>query len=280
MRGTRGQWAGLAAFALSSLGSRTLHAEPVVLDVRAESGMLGHSFRYTDPIADHLPDLAAQRPPDNVVPAASTFRLRLESYPLAALTRAWPALIGLHLDLSGSLPTSVRGGPGEALLGSQTQGQAQVGAQVRLDWGTIELLPRAAWGLHGSYLDWTDPAAAPFPDVTYSYLEFGGRLRARVDQLTLEGRLGVRPLLSLGAVGGPAWFPGATGIGMVAGASAGWAFHPSLSLLVNLDFTQYGLSFHPDLGAPPERFVGGANDQFVAVTLGLCWRLPSPARAR
>jgi len=280
MRGTRGQRAGLAAFALLSLGSRALCAEPVVLDVRAESGLLGRSFRYTDPIADHRPDLAARRPPDNVVPAAATFRLRLESYPLAALTRAWPALIGLHLDLSGSLPTSVRGGPGEPTLGSQTLGQAQVGAQVRLDWGRIELVPRAAWGLHGSYLHWTDPAAPLFPDVTYSYLEFGARLRAHLDGLTLEGRLGVRPLLSLGAVASPQWFPRATGIGMVAGASAGWAFHPSLSLLVNLDFTQYGLAFHPDPTAPPERYVGGANDQSVAVTLGLCWRLPSPARAR
>lgn len=251
-----------------------------VLDVRAESGLLGRSFRYTDPLADHSPDLSGRRPPDSVAPATPLLRLRLESYPAAAFTRAWPASLGLHVDVAGTLPTNVRGGLGAPAQGTQSQGHLLLGGQVRIRWAALEFVPRVAWGLHGSYLRMSDGSEGPFPDVTYSFLEFGLRLRAKLDVLTLEGQMALRPGLSAGEVGSAAWFPNTTYLGMATGGAVGWNFHRTLALRVGVDVVQYGLAFDPDVGLPAERVVGGATDQSVSATLGLEWRLPSPAPAR
>jgi hypothetical protein len=263
------------------LAARGAHAEPdggpVVLDVRAESGVLGRSFRYTDPLADHRADLSGQRPADNVSPGTPVLRLRVESYPLAPFTQAWPASLGLHVDASGGLPTSVRGGPGQATIGTQSQGQLAIGAQMRIRAAALEIVPRVAWGLHGAYVRMTDGSAAPLPDVTYSFLEFGLGLRGRVEMLTIEGQFGLRPGLSAGEVASAEWFPNATYLGLVTGAAVGWTFHPALALRLGVEFIQYGLTFNPEVGLSPERVVGGATDQSVAATLGLEWRLASPA---
>ena|GEM_PF-2480420 len=281
LRSSSAPWAALLVVTLLSL-ARGARAEPsagpVVLDVRAESGLLGRSFRYTDPLADHRPDLSGQRPADNVSPATPLVRLRLEAYPLAAFTRTWPASLGLHVDLSGGLPTHLRGGPGQSAVGTQSQGQLVLGAQARIAARALELVPRIAWGLHGSYVRMNDGSAAPLPDVTYSFLEVGLGLRGRVETLTLEGQLALRPGLSAGGVASAEWFPNATYFGLVTGAAVGWTFHPALSLRFGVDIVQYGLTFNPDVGLPPERVVGGATDQSVAATLGLEWRLFSPAR--
>jgi hypothetical protein len=206
-------------------------------------------------------------------------RLRVESYPLAALSRAWPASLGLHVDVSGALPTSVRGGPEQAAVGAQSQGQLLLGGQARIPWAALEFVPHAAWGLHGSYLRLDDGTAAPLPDVTYSFLEFGLRLRGRVEALSLEGHLAFRQGLSAGEIASAEWFPNTTYFGMASGAAVAWNFHRVLALRVGVDFIQYGLTFNPDQGRPPERVVGGATDRSVSATLGLEWRLPSPAPA-
>jgi hypothetical protein len=242
-----------------------------------EAGVLGRAFRYTDPLSDHRPDLAGQRPVDNVSPATPALRLRVESFPLAPLSGSWLGHLGLHADVQGGLPTSVRGGPNQPVLGQQSQGQLLLGGQGRIPVLALELLPRIAWGLHGWYLSPSDGTEGPFPNLTYEFLEVGLRVRGVVDALSLEGDFGWRAGLSAGEVASPSWFPNTSFAGMTTGVAAGWAFHPGLELRVHLEFIQYGLSFSPDVGSPPERVVGGATDQSVLATLGIGWRLPGHA---
>jgi len=267
----------LAALGLVACGAA---AEPSVLELNAEVGVLGRAFRYTDPLSDYDPDLSGQRPADNVTPTTPLFRLRVESFPLAALTRAWPAHLGLHADMAGALPTNVRSGPGASVQGSQSQGHLLLGAQGLIPVASLELTPRASFGLHGWYLAQSDGSARPFPNVTYQFLEFGLNARAPVDALSIEGDLAVRAGLSAGEIESAEWFPNTSFYGMVAGVSVGWALHRTLALRLHLEFVQYGLTFNPEVGRPPDRVVGGATDQSVSACLGLEWRLPSPLDAR
>jgi hypothetical protein len=261
-------------FAATNVPADAVASAPIVLGVRAETGVLGRSLRYTDPL------LRGQRPADNVSPATPMLRLRLESYPLAALSRAWPASLGLHVDVSGALPTDLRGGSEQSSVGTQSQGQLLLGAQGRIRWAALEFTPHAAWGLHGSYLRLDDGTEAPLPDVTYSFLEFGLRLRGRVEALTLEAQLAFRQGLSAGEIASAEWFPNTTYLGVASGVAVAWNVHHALALRVGVDFIQYGLTFNPDPGRPPERVVGGATDRSVSATLGLEWRLPSPAPSK
>ena len=180
----------------------------------------------------------------------------------------------------GALPTNVRGAPNEPARGKQSQGQLLLGGQAQIHVAALEIVPRVAWGLHGWYLRLDDGSAPPFPDVTYSFLELGLRLRGSIDALTFEGDLGFRPGLSAGQIQNDAWFPRATFWGMTTGASAGWTFHQALTLRLHVEFVQYGLTLNPEVGRPPELVAGGATDQSVMTTLGLEWRLGSPAPAR
>lgn len=244
------------------------------LDVRLEAGILGRAFRYTDPLSEHRPDLAGQRPVDNVSPATPVLRLRVESFPLAPLSGSWLGHLGLHADVQGGLPTSVRGGPNQPVLGQQSQGQLLLGGQGRIPVQALELLPRIAWGLHGWYLSPSSGTERPFPNLTYELIEVGLRVRGVVDALSLEADFGWRTGLSAGEVASPTWFPNTSFVGMTTGVAAGWAFHPQFELRVHLEFIQYGLTFAPDVGSPPERVVGGATDQSVLATMGVSWRLP------
>lgn len=247
------------------------------LDVELEGGMLGRTFRYTDPLSERQPEFAGLRPVDNLSPATPALRLRVQSYPLAPLTSAWPAQVGLHVDLQGGLPTNVRGGPDEAVRGHHSQGQLLLGGQVRIPLWAVECVPRVAWGVHGWTLAPADGSAPAFPDLTYEFVEAGLHARGVVEALVLEADFAWRVGLSAGEVASAAWFPNTSLRGMTAGVAAGWAFHPALELRAHLEFVRYGLSFHPDPSGPPERVVGGATDQSVLVTLGLRWRLPGRA---
>lgn len=242
-----------------------------------EGGSLGRSFRYTDPLSERQPELAGQRPLDNLSPGTPVLRLRVHSYPLAPLTRAWPAQLGLHVDLHGGLPTTVRGGPEQPVRGRQSQGQLLLGGQARVPVWALECLPRVAWGLHGWTIAPVDDGAPAFPNLAYEFVEVGLRVRGVVDALTLEGDFAWRVGLSAGEIASAAWFPNTSLRGMTAGVAAGWAVHPVLELRAHLEFVRYGLSFHPDPSGPPERVVGGATDQSVLATLGLRWRLPGRA---
>jgi len=293
--------AALLGFSLTGLSPLALHAEeddfgfsgeePIAghaestpapklraLEARLEAGVVGRAFHYTDLLADERVDLANRRPADNVSPATPMLRLRVESFPLAALTRAWPARLGLHVDISGGLPTNVRAAPDEPSQGSQTQGQLLLGGQAQFHWAALEIVPRVAWGLHGWYLALDDGSTPPFPDLTYSFLELGVRLRGTVETLSLEGDLGVRPGLSAGGIESAEWFPNTTFYGVTTGASAGWNFHPAWALRLRVEFVQYGLTLNPEVGRPAERVAGGATDRSVSTSLGLEWRLGSAAR--
>lgn len=142
---------------------------------------------------------------------------------------------------------------------------------VRLPMVPVEIRPHAGYGIHDFAFDGASGGQTPLPDVRYEHLLVGTSVIVHVaDVLDVRLRGSWLPVLSLGEIGEPDWFPHATGGGVEAELGATFMVGAGLGIRVSGEWRRFFLSMNPEPG--DAHVAGGAVDQHLGGSVGLEWR--------
>lgn len=246
---------------------------PLVFEAALGARLYSRSFRYTDTLAQVLPGGNFQDLPNYGLSAAPMPYADLTFYPLTKSDSKVLQNLGLTGGFEMGIGTDVAYG---ATRFSQTHYRYHVGVRGRIPLGHVSIQPMAEFGGHEFSLSSSSGQVVPFPSVNYTLIELGSDLVWRAHPLIIRASGKLLLPVGLGDVASANWFPSAKGLGSHFGGQVGLAVSPAFDVLISFDARIYGLNFNPVPDtATPDKVAGGATDQYVSVSLGLGYHLPS-----
>lgn len=231
---------------------------PDFLLATAEVGTLTRKLAYEDANTLSLGNYS--------LPAAPQVSIAARYFPGAHMSAGWASNFGLDANARFAFATK-----SEATDGTVYKAQVDsygVGLRVRVPIKKHEISLLGGYGIDRFRFKDSEAKPAPTPNVSYSFLRFGGEGEFAVsDKFSLGARGAFLSLLSVGEIGGEEWFPRLTGNGLEGSAFAAFALSPMLDLMLSAGLTHYFFDFNVKEG--DSLIAGGATDDYITVSLGL-----------
>jgi hypothetical protein len=239
---------------------------PSPLDVNLGLRLGTRSFGYND----SLPGLRGYD-----LGLSPSLGLRAHWYPVAHFSDGVLANIGL--DLRGEFMVGVTSKNTAGQKFSTSSHAFGLGVRGRLPLDKLELGLVAGWGQHAFSLANSDNVDPGVPDVNYNFIRTGIDAHYQfMPWLGMEAKFSYLIGLSLGELGGKAWFPHGTGDGVEAEIAA-QAGSRKLAGEVSFSVQRYFMSLNPDPAdssvVMDGRVAGGALDVYLSFRLGVIYRM-------
>ena len=226
----------------------------------------------------HFTDATTTSPSPHYLPLAVMPQLNAALFPFDAGGSAVLNRLGLNASFAMDPFTSAHAG---GVTFTQTHVRYSLGVLAKIPVGPFTVDPNIAYAGHILAFSAQDGSAARVntPNINYQMLELGGDCSFRGN--LVSAKLGVRYLLVLdvGEIRSAAWFPNTRSSGVRWNGEVAFALSPSFDAIAAFEYRAYNFNFNPiPAGAPPERTVGGAVDQYVGLSLGVAFHVaPGPA---
>jgi hypothetical protein len=261
-------------------------SSPSPLEIMVGMRAYNRNFSYVDPVQDLYPEIAFEDPLYTYeLPLGPALLVDLRFYPGAFFAEGIAANIGIAAHFEQGFATRsvyAENTPEETELETASQ-ELLAGLIWRIPIDKHEIGLMAQYGIHKFRLngdeigtEGTGAVTDDFPlvpDTDYRMIRIGADARFRFGEFMVGVHAAPRILLSLGELGGAAWFPGAKGMGVDAGLMLGYSIIPSLDVVAGFDYIRYGFDFN---AIPTNNLVvaGGAVDTYISGYLGVLFRLP------
>ncbi|MFN7133059.1 MAG: hypothetical protein ACK4N5_13355 [Myxococcales bacterium] len=232
-----------------------------MLELAAGLHLFRRDFTLGDPLQRVTPSYALDMAPSPFVSAAL--------FPGGTLVKGLPKQLGIAASFEHTVGvSSVSTGQNGTVVFPTRAHALQLDLLCRFVLPRWELTARGGYGWRSFAISDAGAVSKPrIPSVSYDHLSLGGQARFRLsDRVFLSANAGARKIVGAGELESAAYFPGASGFGVTAGAGVGFVVGP-VETRLGFDLERYMLALDPLNSAASE-----ATDQYLGFSLAAAFR--------